>query len=199
MRPIALGALFLGFVAGRASADPMSWDPLKAPAGVYTLDKRRASLLVRVPYLAGHSRYVMRFNRVDGSFTYDPANWQGTRVAIAIDPKSIETEHGFFNKIASRYFEPGKYPAIRFTSTRLTSDGEGHGQLTGELTLHGLTRPVTLDVAFNGVGSGIIGAGTRVGFSGTSRVKRSEFWATAGRSFADDVVDLLFEVEFIKI
>jgi polyisoprenoid-binding protein YceI len=199
MRLIALGALFLGFVAsGRASADPISLDPLTTPAGAYALDKRHASLLVRVRYLGGHSQYVMRFNRVDGSFTYDPDSWQGTKVAIAIDPRSIETEHSFFNEIASRYFEPGKYPAIQFTSTGLTSDREGHGKLTGELTLHGLTRPVTLDVAFNGVGSGPMGAGARLGFSGTGRIKRSEFWGTAGRPFANDVVDLLFQVEFIK-
>ena len=77
-------------------------------------------------------------------------------------------------------------------------DSEGKGQLTGDLTFHGVTKPVTLDVTFNGVGPGLLGAGTRMGFSGSGRIKRSEFGVNAVRLFAGDEVDLLFEIEFSK-
>ena len=87
---------------------------------------------------------------------------------------------------------------ILFNSTGLTADAEGKGQLTGDLTFHGVTKPVTLDVAFNGVGPGLLGAGTRMGFSGQGKIKRSEVGVTQARPFAGDVVDLEFEVEFVK-
>ena len=192
-------ALTFGFLAtGAAAADPTSRDPAKVPAGDYALDPRHASLVIRVPHMGGFSRYTMRFNRLSGGFSYDPASWQGSKVTISVDPKSIDTEDNGFNKTVAGYFEPDKYPVILFSSTALTADAEGKGQLSGDLTFHGVTKPITLDVAFNGVGPGLLGAGTRMGFSGVGKIKRSEFGVTAARPFAGDVVDLEFEVEFVK-
>jgi polyisoprenoid-binding protein YceI len=76
--------------------------------------------------------------------------------------------------------------------------GEGVGKLEGDLLFHGVTKPVTLDVTFNGVGPGLLGVGTRVGFSGTGQIKRSEFGVNQARMFAGDLVDLVFEIEFVK-
>lgn len=183
---------------GAAAADPTSRDPAKVPAGTYELDPRHAALLVKVPHMGGFSRYTMRFRTLSGGFTYDPANWQAAKVTISVDPKSIDTEDNIFNRTVAGYFEPEKYPVIEFTSTALTAAEDGKGQLQGDLTLHGVTKPVTLDVEFNGVGPGLLGAGTRMGFSGVGRIKRSEFGVTGGRPFAGDMVDLVFEVEFVK-
>lgn len=192
-------ALAIGLTAsGAAAADPTSRDPAKVPAGSYDLDPRHASLLVKVSHMGGFSRYTMRFRVLSGAFTYNPTNWQATRVTISVDPKSIDTEDSAFNRTVAGYFEPEKYPVIQFASTGLTANEEGKGQLNGDLTLHGVTKPVVLDVEFNGVGPGLLGAGTRVGFSGSGKIKRSEFGVTGGRPFAGDTVDLVFEVEFVK-
>jgi polyisoprenoid-binding protein YceI len=184
-------------MAGMAAADAQSRDPVKAPPGVYELDRRHASLIVRVVHM-GFSHYTMRFTSLDGGFTYDPANWQNTRVTISVDPKSIDTEENSFNKTVAGYFEPDKYPVIQFTSTELKPTGEGEGELIGDLSLHGVTKPVTLKVEFNGVGPGLLGAGTRMGFSGEGRIKRSDFRVTGGRPWAGDDVDLQFDVEFVR-
>jgi polyisoprenoid-binding protein YceI len=141
--------------------------------------------------------YTLRFLSLSGTFAYDPANWQNTKVSIVVDPKSIDTEENSFNRTVAGYFEPDKYPVIQFDSTALNLTAEGEGQLMGNLNFHGVTKPVTLDVVFNGVGPGLTG-GTRVGFSGKGRIKRSEFGVTGGRPFAGDAVDLLFEVEFYR-
>ena len=197
-RCVAIALAISLLASGAAAADPTSRDPTKVPAGGYDLDPRHASLLVKVPHMGGFSRYTMRFRVLSGAFTYDPTNWQATKVTISVDPKSIDTEDTAFNRTVAGYFEPEKYPVIQFASTGLTANEEGKGQLSGDLTLHGVTRPVVLDVEFNGVGSGLLGAGTRVGFSGTGKIKRSEFGVTGGRPFAGDTVDLMFEVEFVK-
>jgi len=181
-----------------ALADPSNRDPTKVPAGAYELDPRHAGLVVKIPHMGGFSRYTMRFNALTGGFTFDPANWQATKVTINIDPKSIDTESASFNKEIAGFFEPEKYPAITFVSTAATAGPDGKGTVTGDLTFHGVTKPVTLDATFNGSGPGMLGAGTRVGFSGTGRIKRSDFGVTNAKQFAGDDIDLSFEIEFVK-
>jgi len=198
LRRLFIAAAAALLASGAAAADPTVHDPAKVPAGNYVLDPRHASLIIKIPHMGGFSHYTLRFNKLEGSFVYDPATWQNTKVAITIDPKSIDTADNMFNKTISGYFEPEKFPTIQFTSTGVTADADGHGQLTGDLTMHGVTKPVTLDVQFNGYGSGFPVSGPRMGFSGSGKVKRSEFGVNGGRPFAGDVVDLLFEVEFVK-
>jgi polyisoprenoid-binding protein YceI len=153
--------------------------------------------LAKIPHMGGFSHYTFRFDSLDGGFTYDPATWQATKVTITVDAASVDTGDPSFNKQIAGYFDAGKYPTMTFVSTELAG-ADGKGTLTGDLTFHGVTKPVTLDVAFNGAGPGLLGAGTRAGFSGTAHIKRSDFGVTAASSFAGDDVDLVFEVEFVK-
>jgi len=185
-------------VAAPAFAEPTSTDPAKAPAGNYELDPRHAALIVKIAHLGGFSHYTMRFNSLTGAFVYDPANWKATKVTISIDPKSIDSEIPAFNKEIAGFFEPQKYPAIVFTSTSVDGGADGKGTVTGDLNFHGVTKPVTLDVTFNGSGPGMLGAGTRMGFSGTTRIKRSDYGVNNVRQFAGDDIDLNFEIEFVK-
>jgi len=198
LRALLTAAILSLAVAVPALANPTSTDPAKAPAGNYELDPRHAGLVVKVPHLGGFSRYTMRFNALSGAFAYDPANWQATKLTLSIDPKSIDSEIPSFNKQIAGYFEPDKYPAILFATTAIAGGADGKGTVTGDLTFHGVTKPVTLDVTFNGSGPGMLGAGTRLGFSGTGRIKRSDFGVNAVKQFAGDDVDLAFEIEFVK-
>jgi polyisoprenoid-binding protein YceI len=185
-------------LAGASAARPASRDPAKVPAGTYVLDARHASLIVKIPHLGGFSRYTLRFDKLAGSFTYDPADWRDTKVTIQVDPGSIDTGDPKFDRQIEGYFDLTRYPAITFVSTAVQADAEGQGTVTGDLTFHGVTKPVTLNVTFNGVGPGLLGVGTRAGFSGAAKIKRSDFHETAVSQWAGDEVDLLFEVEFQK-
>jgi polyisoprenoid-binding protein YceI len=186
-------------LAGTALANPTSTDPSAAPKGDYVLDKRHACLLVKVPHMGGFSRFTMRFDRLDGGFAYDPATWTATKVTITVDPTSINTGLPDFDKTIAgpSYFDSARYPAITFVSSKVEG-ANGKGTVSGDLTFHGVTKPVVLDVAFNGVGPGMLGAGTRMGFSGTAHIKRSDFGVTTMSQFAGDDLDLVFEVEFVK-
>lgn len=194
MAALAAAALF----AGPAGAGPVTQDPSKVPKGDYVLDRRHTSLVVRIPHLGGFSRFTARFNGIDGGFAYDPATWASTRVTINIDPKSISTNvEGFDAEIARKYFEVEKYPTMTFVTTAATASA-GRGTVTGDLTFKGVTKPVTLDVTFNGYGPGlpIPGAGPKMGFSGVGHIDGRDFGFNA--PFAGDGVDLLIEVEFEK-
>ena len=186
-------------LGGPALANPSTTDPAKVPAGTYVLDKKHASLTARIVHM-GFSHYTLRFDGLDGSFTYDPANWQATKVTFTVDPKSVDTNDAAFNKQIAGYFEADKFPAITFVSTAVEGGADGKGTVTGDLTFHRVTKPVTLDVTFDGAGHGITPIGTRLGFSGSTRIKRSDFGVSnfALNQFTSDEVDLTFEVEFEK-
>jgi polyisoprenoid-binding protein YceI len=193
------GALALSVgLAGGALANPSTQDPAKVPAGTYGLDKRHASLTVKIVHM-GFSHYTLRFNGLDGGFTYDPANWQATKVTFTVDPKSVDTNDPAFNKQIEGYFDVDKYPTISFTSTGVQGQ-DGKGTVTGDLTFHGVTKPVTLDVTFAGAGHGVSPIGTRLGFSGQTQIKRSDFGLNSMilNQFTSDDVDVIFEVEFEK-
>lgn len=195
----ATTALIFGLVlAGPALANPTSRDPARVPPGAYVLDKRHASLTAKIAHLGGFSRYTFRFTGLDGGFTYDPTDWRQTKVTFTVNPSSVDTGDPAFNKQIAGYLGAARYPAITFTSTGVAGGENGEGKVTGELTFHGVTRPVTLNVTFNGVGPGLLGAGTRMGFSGVTRIKRSDFGATAVSQWAGDDVDLAFELEFTR-
>jgi len=199
MRSLTLGLAVSLAIGGAASANPATRDPAKIPAGAYVLDKRHASLIARIPHLGGFSRYTLRFTGLEGAFTYDPANWQATKVNFSVNPRSADTGDAGFNKeIAGFLGADLQMTPITFVSKSITGGENGEGQVLGDLTLHNVTKPVTLNVTFNGVGPGLLGAGTRMGFSGTTRIKRSDFGATAVSNWAGDDVDLIIEIEFTK-
>jgi polyisoprenoid-binding protein YceI len=199
MTRTAAAALSLAIcISGPALANPSTQDPTKVPAGTYVLDKRHASLTTKILHM-GFSHYTLRFNGLDGNFTFDPANWQATKVTFTVDPKSVDTNDPAFNKQIAGYFDTDKNPEITFVSTSLQGQ-DGKGTMTGDLTLHGVTKPVTMDVTFAGAGHGVVPLGTRLGFSATTQIKRSDFGLSNSilNQFTGDEVDVIFEGEFEK-
>jgi polyisoprenoid-binding protein YceI len=193
--PALAAALLIG--APAAFAQQVSTDPAMAPAGTYHLDPKHASVTLKLSHM-GLSYYTMRFDKIDASYTYDPANPAASHINVSIDPKSIDTDNPPFNtEIADQFLEANKYPTISFVSTAVHPGVGGKGEVVGDLTFHGVTRPVTLDVVFNGTGKGM-GGEQRMGFSGITTIKRSEFGVTKYVPLVGDDVTVLIETEFAK-
>jgi len=192
--------LAVGLAAQPArAAGVTSHDPARLPAGDYVLDKAHASLVARVSHM-GFSHYTLRFTRFDASFAYDPASPAQTRITVSVDPTSLDTGSAGFSKALSTgaaWLNAGAYPKIRFVSTSVTPGPDGTGQVTGDLTFLGVTRPLVLDVHWNGVGSGLLG-GTRTGFSATAHLNRSDFGNRTDLPLVGDEVDFEIEVEFYR-
>ncbi len=170
-------------------------DPKAAAAGEYKLDPHHASVVAKLAHM-DLSRYTLRFDDVKGRFSYDPANPTATAIEISIDPKSVDTgDQAFDKKIAERYFEAATYPTISFTSTAIRPDGD-QGRVEGILDFHGVKKPVTLNIVYRGY-TGLDGQG-RMGFSGETSFKRSEFGVDGWIPLEADEVAILIETEFIK-
>jgi polyisoprenoid-binding protein YceI len=193
----ALAALILGGSLCAATAQEVNADPAAAPAGEYRLDKSHTSVTVKLTHL-GLSYYTMRFDKVQGDYAYDPAHPEATKVEVTIDPASVDTgDAGFNRQIAGEVFEADKFPTIHFVSTGLRTTSDGRGVLAGDLTFHGVTKTVNLDVIYNGLGRGLLHE-PRMGFSASTVIRRSDFGAAKYEPMVGDTVSVLIETEFSK-
>lgn len=158
-----------------------------APAGEYKLDKAHASLVFTVSHL-GLSDYTARFTGWDAILQFDPDNPETMQVRAEIDPRSLETHYPGddldFNATltGADWLDAGAFPQIVFQSTAIDQTGPASAAVTGNLTLHGVTRPVTLTIDFNGgyAGNAMDPAGSRIGFSARGALERSEFGVDLG-------------------
>lgn len=155
-----------------------------APAGTYTLDKAHASLTFRVNHL-GFSLYTARFSQFDATLKIDPAKPAAARIDATIDPKSLDLDNppaGFTEQLlGDQWLDAAKYPQMSFHTTSVKVTGAKTAKVTGDFTLHGVTKPVTLDVRFNGGYAGFeMDPHARIGFSATGKLKRSDFGISYG-------------------
>lgn len=197
-------ALALAIATQAVAAAPAAPKP---PAGAYVIDKAHTSVTFRVSHL-GFSRYTARFGAVDGKLKFDPAHPAAMSVVATIDPKSLALNAppaGFHDQLMGKsFFDAAKFPAITFRSTKVQVTGANAAKVTGDLTLHGVTKPVTLDVTYNGgyPANAMDPGGARIGFSAHGSLKRSAFGMGFGVPAAGstmgvgDDVEIMIETEF---
>ncbi|HEX6865913.1 MAG TPA: YceI family protein [Caulobacteraceae bacterium] len=192
-----LAAMILA-LALNGPALAVSRDPSDVPAGTYELDKRHASIIAKVPHM-GLTSYVVRFNSFDAGFTYDPKNPTASQVKVTVDVNSIDVgDPALSAKFAKEFLNGDDHPTATFVATELKAIDATRGTMKGDLTLRGVTRPVTLNVAFDGYTSTAL-AGNRVGFSATGQIDRTEFGSTfLSPEIVGDEVDIFIEAEFLK-
>ena len=138
-------AAFLIFALLSACATPPVIVPSAAPAGNYKLDPTHASVTWSLSH-AGLSNYTARFNTISGALNFNPDAPQESSVDIRIDPKSVSTGLPKFDEeiaTSGNYFDADNFPEIRFVSTDIKLTGDATGLITGDLTLKGVTKPVT--------------------------------------------------------
>lgn len=187
-----------------AAAAPAAPQP---PAGAYVMDKAHTSVTFRVSHL-GFSRYTARFATIDGRLKFDPAAPAAMAVRATIDPRSLELNApppGFHDQLMGKsWFDAGVFKAITFKSTKVELTGPKTAKVTGDLTLHGVTKPVTLEVTYNGgyPPMSFDPGGARVGFSAHGTLKRSAFGmgfgvpAPGSNMGVSDDVEVMIETEF---
>lgn len=158
MKKIILGAAILLATFGTANA------------AEYVIDGTGAGMHSSVHFRALHagiSALWGRFNDVTGHFTYDPANVAASSIMVDIDPASLDTNHAERDKhlTSADYMDVAKFPTAGFVSTAITDKGNGKFGVTGNFTLHGVTKEITFDAVRTGEGETQFGD-YRVGFEG---------------------------------
>jgi len=174
--------------------------PSQAFADKYLIDTKGAHAFVqfRIQHL-GYSWLSGRFNTFGGSFEYDEKNPDQAKVLVEIDTASIDSNHAERDKHlrGEDFLHVDKYPKASFESTAFDDKGDGTAVLTGNLTLHGVTKPVTIDVEHIGHGPDPWG-GYRRGFEGTTRIALADFGIDYDLGPKSKEVELTLSVEGIR-
>lgn len=183
--------------------------PVEVPAGSYTIDQSHTSVLFRVDHLT-FSKYTARFKKASAQLQFDPKDLAASSVTVDVDARSIETDypnvaqHDFNAQLQGEQFlDAARHPQITFRSTNVEVTGPRTMRIHGDLTLRGVTRPMTLDARFNGGYAGHpLDKNARIGFSAQGTLKRSEFGMTFGIPEpgsimgVSDAVEVIVETEF---
>ena len=165
-------------------------------ADLYVIDGTDAGMHASVHFSASHvgiSTLRGRFNDIRGSFNYDQDDIENASVEVFIDPASVDTNHAErdIHLTSSDYIDATTYPEASFVSTSVEQVGDGQFQVTGDFTLHGVTRPVTLDMHRTGEGETFFGD-YRVGFDGSTTLQLADF------GMPDMSIDIQLSVEGIR-
>ncbi len=169
-------------------------------ADKFLLDASHASVLFSLSHL-GFSKTYGRFNSVEGAFTLDADAPEKSSVVVTLDAASIDTNHKERDEHlrGKDFFDTAQYPNLIYKSTSVTRTGENSATVTGDLTMHGVTKPVPLEVTLNKTGPHPRDATKTVaGFSARGALKRSDFGMTYGVPVLGDEVELIIDVETVK-
>lgn len=168
------------------------------PAGNYKIDAVHSVAYFEVGHLGGVSRFMGRFNDMSGDLVVDTPAKSTIKVNIKTD--SIDTKHEGMDKHLKSpdFFNAVQFPNLSFSSTAVTLNAAGEGTVAGDLSLHGVTKPVTFTLKQIGSGKGMKGE-TRVGYVANGTIKRTDFGMGYGvPGAATDEVDLRINIEAVK-
>ena len=168
-------------------------------AADYLIDTKGAHAFIQfhIKHL-GYSWLTGRFNRFEGEFSYDENNPDAAQVTVTIDTASVDSNHAERDKHLrdEDFLDVDRYPEARFVSTSYRALGDDKGELRGDLTLHGVTRPILIDVTHIGAGPDPWG-GYRRGFEGRTSFALADFGITRDLGPASQTVHLWLGVEGI--
>jgi polyisoprenoid-binding protein YceI len=178
----------------------LSTDPASVQAGTYTLDPNHGRIVWNVIH-RGLSIWYGDFARPTGTAVLDPKNPAADSVDITIPTASVSTTNAKLDgELKSPdWFDAEKFPTIHFKSTKVVVTGPGAADVTGDLTFHGVTKPVKLEVKFRAAGMDSMTKHYSVGFDAKTRLKRSDFGVLTGLPALGDDVHIVISAPFNKV
>lgn len=165
MKKILAAALLAAFAA-----------PAFAAPTTYTIDPNHSQVRFGWTHFE-FSNIEARFNDVAGTFTYDPENVAASSVEATIGIASVDSGVAKLDEHLQSpdFFDTAKFGTATYKSTAVSESGSGKLKVDGELTVHGVTRPVSLDVTINKIGPHGMTKKPSAGFDATTSLKRSDF------------------------
>lgn len=184
--------------AQNAPTLPGTRDTSKVTAGTYMVDANHTQVLFAFDHFGFTNNFGL-FARPSGSLTLDPAKPADARVEIVFPVNHIATGIPGFDKhlLSADFFEAEKFPTATFKSTSVKVDGM-EAEITGDLTIKGITKEVTLDASFTGAGANPMSKKETVGFSADAIIKRSEFGLGKYVPLVGDAIELKITAAFEK-
>ena len=168
-------------------------------AADYTIDPTHSHVLFTIDHL-GFAKMVGLFSEFSGNISFDANNVPASKVNVSIKTESLQTQFAPRDKDlkGADWFNVTEFPEMMFVGIEFVKKDDHTGTLTGKLTLHGVTKPVTLNVVVNKVGQNPLDKIDSAGFSARGTFKRSDFGMKTYLGAIGDDVDLIIEIEAKK-
>ncbi|MEQ8034058.1 YceI family protein [Xanthomonas sp. WHRI 6106] len=166
----------------------------------YALDPVHTRVLFAVEH-AGFSKALGTVSGSSGTLVFDPEDWASARLDVSVPLQRADLGDAKWNQatLARNLLDAERFPDAHFVSTHVETSGENRAKVTGNLTLRGVTRPVTLDVTLNALKRHPLPPFRRTaGFSATATLSRAAFGVDAWKSMIGDTVELRIEAEAVR-
>jgi polyisoprenoid-binding protein YceI len=191
-------ALLTALIAGPAlAAGPASPDPAAVTEGSYAVESSHTRVQFSVSHM-GFSEWYGDFAGASGTLSIDPKQISASKLEISIPVASVTTTNAKLDAElkSAEWFDADKFPAIRFVATRVERTAADRANITGDLTFHGVTRPIVLDARFNGAGINPLSKAYTIGFNATTTINRSDFGVKTYVPLIGDAVTLRISTAF---
>lgn len=199
MRHLLATAAFATAVAvsGVASAQPTTSSPAAVQAGTFKADPAHSKITWSVTHF-GFSTYIGQFAHVDATLKVDPKAVAASALEVTVDANSLGTLNPALDThLKSKDFlDVAVFPTATFKATKVAQTGEKTADITGDLTLHGVTKPVVVHATFIQAGVNPLDKKYSLGFAGSAEINRSDFGIKTYVPVVSDKVTLTIEAEF---
>ena len=188
-------------IAQQMPPAPGAKDPSRVTGGAYQVDPGHTQVAFAYDHM-GFSNNFGVISGATGTLTLDPKNVAASKVSIEVPIANLRTGISALDEhlMKADFFDAAKFPKATFVSTSVKADGPTSAEITGNLTIKGVTKPVKLDADFYGAGKAPAMAGGKenVGFVATASVKRSDFNMGYGVPMVGDQIELKIVAAFQK-
>ena len=169
-------ALVLATSVSASAQSPATHDPAKVEGGTYRVDPNHTQVMFQLSHM-GFSNYTGTFSGASGELTLDPKTASASALKVSVPVKSVMTTSAKLDDElkSAQWLDAGQFPDMTFVSTKVTPEGKGKAKVTGDLTIHGMTKATTLEVTFVGAGINPLSKKYDVGFDAKGDIKRSDF------------------------
>ena len=197
--PATALAFAFALVTGNTASAQVVTSAAQAQSGTYDIEPGHTQVGFSVLHF-GFTNYLGIFSNVSGTLILDPKNPTTSKLSVTIPVDSVQTTSSKLNDElkGTQWFDAAKFPNATFESTSIHVTGRNDALVTGNLTLHGVTKPETLKVHFIGAGINALDKKYTTGFEATGTLKRSDFGVKMYVPYVSDEVQLRINGAFEK-
>jgi polyisoprenoid-binding protein YceI len=190
-------ALALSLALPALAQTAPSTDPAAVRPGAYKVEPSHTRILFSVAHM-GFSTWYGDFTGASGTLRLDPARPANSELQVSVPVASVSTTNSVLDGElkSADWLDAARFPTMSFTSRQVTVTGPGRADVLGDLTLHGVTKPVTLHATFNAAGTNPLSKAYTVGFEARGAIKRSDFGITKYAPLIGDEVQLILSAPF---
>lgn len=196
---LAVAGSAVVFAQGAAApAQPGSKNPALVTAGTYAVEPTHTQILFAYDHM-GFTDNIGLITQPTGTLVLDPKKLSAATLSIDIPLVNLHTGIAKLDThlASADFFDVAKFPTAKFVSTSVKIDGED-AEITGNLTIKGITKPVVIEAEFKGAGTGPMSKKATIGFAGHTMIKRSEFGLAYAVPIVSDAVELKIVAAFEK-